>query len=410
MAILTIGRVGLDDGLELGHPSEFRESLALDRGRQVVFRGFLRSTTVANAIALRTELLEQQGKLVACTYTGDTAFNGFYVLSDVTIDSVPSSYRQGLFPFEVGLIRIGSESRTELQSLLVGGTVTNAHSTVPVFWHASPPGALAYNAGSATPTEHSRAVVSGTMGVFLDIDVDEDPTWSINPSNYYDGSVKLYTGGQLRAGQDFANDPTDWSLENELVRIRPVNFQGSSNGRLDFYFWSTTWSTNIRFKVRWQDSVDIPAWHYMTCLRNDPEFVIIRLVRDAETAPPGAHRHELDIALRRAAPYASCYYKYTGATGTHAVARDTTDAATGATGYIKDAGTISGHRWVLGTPQAHTQDTTNGKITPTVSSKFFKFYIGAAIDDAANGSDDGPDDIRDQYTGWTSETVRAVRR
>jgi hypothetical protein len=393
MAILTIGRVGLDDAIELNHPSEFEESVALDdRGRQVIFRGFLKSTTLANAKALRSEMLEQQGKLVACTYSGDDSFDGFYVLSDVAISSVGGSYKYGYFPFEVILIRIGSETRTELQSLLTGGTVTNSHSTVPVQWHAVPPGTLAYNAGSATPTEHSRTAVSGEMGVLLGIDLDEDPGWSIPPANYYDGSVKLYTQGDLRAGQDFRNDPADWSLENELVRIRPVTFQGSSTGRLDWFFWSTSWSSAVRFKVRWQDTTDIPAWHYMTCIRNDPD------------------RHELDIALRRGAVFAACYYKYTGANSTHAVARDSVDAATAGTGYIKDSSLISGHRWVLGTPQAHTQDLTNGKITPTISSKFFKFYIGAAIDDAANGSDDGPDDIRDQYTGWASETVRAVRR
>ena len=127
---------------------------------------------------------------------------------------------------------------------------------------------------------------------------------------------------------------------------------------------------------------------------------MVRTVRDAETSPPSAHRHELDIAVRRGAPYAACYYKYTGADSTHSVFRTATDAATAAAGYIKDADTIS----------AHTQDTTNGGIVPTVSSKYFKFYIGAAIDNAANASGDGPNDIRDQYTAWGSETVRAVRR
>lgn len=409
MAVLTIGRVGLD--VELPHPSEWSESARIDSGREIAIRGFLLAADSAQTSALRTELLEQMGKLTPVTYTLDPLLNGFYILTETRIDSLPVSYRgRGVYPFEVLLYRVGSDSRTELQSLLTAATVTNSHSITAQYWHATPPAALAYNVGSGAPLEKTRTTEDGAIAVYLDIPAQSDPTWSVAPGSYYGGAARLYTAGRLRAGQDFTNTAADWSLENGLIRIRPVPYQGTSTGELDLYVWSSGWSSNIRWKILWSGTTKIPKWHYMTCIRNDPEVVVIRLVRDAETSPPSAFQHQLDLTLRRGAPYVSCYYKYTGGASTHAVARDSVDAATGATGYIKDTGTISGHRWVLGTPQAHTQDTTNGKITPTVSSQYFKFWIGAAVSDAADGSGHGPADIAKQYMGWVGETVRAVRR
>lgn len=409
MAILTIGRVGLD--VELPHPSEWREESTED-GREIMLRGWLRAGTTAEVQALRTELMNQNYTMVACTYTLDTNFDGFYVQTSIRVDTVPVSYARNIFAFEVTLFRIGSDSRTELQSLLTQAPVTNSHSTTPEYWWSPPVGALAINtgAGLASPTEWSRTTADGEIAVFRDIDQAADPTYSVSPATYYDGAVTLTTEGRVRTGQDFKSDPAYWEISNGLIRVRPSTYAGSSDGAIDFSWWSTSWGTDVGFVVKWQNSVAIPAWHYVTALTNTESVVTIRLVRDAATAPPSAHRHELDITVRRGSVYAALYYKYTGAASTHSIFRESTDAATGATGYIKDSGTISGHRWVLGTPQAHTQDTTNGGIVPTVSSRYFKAYIGAAIDDAASGTGDGPDEIRDQYTAWTGEAVRAVRR
>lgn len=410
MAILTIGRVGLD--VELGHPSEWTERARFESGREITIRGFLQAATASEVAALRTELLEQTGKLIAVTYSLDPEFSMFAVTTEVRIDTMPTSYRINFFPFEIALFRIGSDSRTELQSLLTGATIVNAHSLTPQPWHAIPPAALAYNAGiGVAPTETSRDAEDGTMGIFLDIDPTEDPSWSVSPASYYGGAVKVLTQGRVRAGQDVRNGPADWSLENGLIRIRPVPYQGTSTGELDMYLYSgSAWSTAIRWKIMWSGSTKIPKWHYMTIVRNDPEMAIVRLVRDAETAPPSAHRHTLDLVLRRGAPFVACYYQYSGGIATHGVARDSADTCTTQTWGLKDDATISGHRWVLGTPQAHTQNTTTGQITASVSSRYFKFWIGGAINDAADATGDGPADLAKQYAGWVSETVRAVRR
>ena len=411
MPILRVGRVGTDT-VDLNHPSEATITNRFESGRELMLRGFLTSTTVANARYLRTEILAQQGRLVALVYTGDDLFDGYYVLAESRVDIDPGTYRYGGFPYEIALIRIGSDSRTQLQSLLTGNTVTNAHSVTPSPWIAFPPNTLAVDVGGYNPTEAVRTGASGAMNLLVGLDRNADPTWSVTPGSYYGGSAKLYTQGLLRAGLDLPkNDPTDWIVENDFVRIRPAVYQGTSNGELEFYFHSgSAWSTTpVNFHIDWDGSTKVPRWHFMTPLWNEPEEVRIRLVRDAETSPPGAHSHQLDINVRRGAPYASFYYKYSGNDLLHEVSRSAADPATTATGYITDSGTIDGHKWILGSPQAQTQDLTNGRIRATVASPFLKFFIGAALNNATTGQN-APASVMAQYHGWVAETVRAVRR
>lgn len=407
---LIIGRVGVD--VAIGEPASWTETQTLDGGRRVNVRGWLQSATILQAQALRTELLEQQGKLVACTYTRDPTFDAYFYLSDVRIESVEVSYTRRIFRFEIELIRIGSDSRVELQSLVTGTGITNDHALSGVLWHATPPGALAYDAGTTNPTQHSRSSEDGVMAVYLGVDANQDPTWSATPANYYKSAVKIYSDGRLRAGADVISDPADWELSNGIVRVRPVTYQSTSTGRFDFFFHDgAVWSQGIRFKIVFGNSVDIPKWHYMSIVRNDPEMCTVRITRDAETSPPSAYKHVLDFTLRRGAPFVACHYTFKSPTSDdHAVARDVADPATAGTGFIKDSSTIDGHRWVMGSPRTITNDLVNGKISLTTPATTFPFFIGAAILDAADASGNGPIDVRNQYLGWLSETVRAVRR
>ena len=97
MGTLVVGRVGLD--VTMSDPAEWHEGRTAD-SRETRIRGYLHSTSLTNTKALRTELLEQQGTIVALTYSLDSSLDGFYILNDVTIDSVPVSFMlAGLFPY-----------------------------------------------------------------------------------------------------------------------------------------------------------------------------------------------------------------------------------------------------------------------------------------------------------------------
>lgn len=413
MAVLTLGRVGLETQ-NLDHPRELEMDRSFDNSG-LVLRGFLYASSLANVKYLRSELLSQQGSLIAVTYSGDSYLDGFYILRSVNVQTILNSYRVNLFPFEVDLFYIGNHAGTELQSLLTVGDVNNDFSTDPVPFHAVPVGALAYNAGpTGTPTERTRESAEGNLSVFEDISFTEDPSWAVAPASYYLGSSKVYTQGLLRSGLHVpVNDPTDWYISNALIEVRAMNYQSTSNGRIELRFYDgSAWGSWVAFYIRYDDSATIPQWHYFTVVRNTPECVTVRLVRDAATVPASAHRHTLDITLRRGSHFAAFLYHYTF-TNAGTVERNSADAATrpGGASYIYDSDTIDGDKWILGSPSAFTEDTTQGGITLNVEAKTMPFWIGFLKNGSTtNDTGDGPADLAKQYTGWVSETVRAIRR
>src|SRR3546814_6239001 len=54
-------------------------------------------------------------------------------------------------------------------------------------------------------TAHTRATEDGTIPVILGISTTVDPKWSVAPSDYYKGSVRIKVGNPLvtRGGLDF---------------------------------------------------------------------------------------------------------------------------------------------------------------------------------------------------------------
>lgn len=412
MGALNVGRISLEV-----EPSEWAIERSLD-SQSYTFRGFLLSASQAQTQYIRNELVGHHGDLVAVTWDTDSWFNGYYYLTDVRVETVPVSYmRRGLFPFEITFFRVGGYATTELQSLLSVGDRLNDFGTTAQPYHAPSIGALAYNAGTGDPTEEVRDTEDGNIIVYLDIDPDEDPSWSVDPANYYDGAVKVYTDGDtLRTGRELpGNDPTDWYITNGLIQVRAQTYQSTSNGRFEIRAWDgTAWDSWLDFKITWSGTNDVPQWHYMTIVKNTPEACIVKLVRDAATVPTSAHRHTLDFLLRRGAPFVECIYSYSaGTTYTHRVGSDSALAATrpgGTASYIYGDTLVDGHRWVLGAPYDFTENTSSGYITMDVAAKVMPFFVGWAINNAASGSGSGPTDLTQQYSGPVAETVRAVRR
>lgn len=412
MGALNIGRISLQV-----EPSEWSIERGLD-SQSYSFRGFLMSDSQANTQYVRNELIGHHGDLVAVTWDTDPWFNGFYYLTDVRVETVPMSYlRRGLFPFEVTLFRVGGYATTELQSLVTSGDRANDFGTTPQPYHAPSVGALAYNAGAGDPTEITRVSVDGNVVVYLDIDPDEDPSWSVDPANYYDGGVQIFTDGDtLRTGRELpGNDPTDWYMTNGLIQVRAQTYQGSSNGRFEIRPWDgAAWDSWMDFKITWSATNDVPQWHYMTIVKNTPEACIVKLVRDAATVPTSAHRHTLDFLLRRGARFVECIYSYSASTNyTHRVGRDTTQAIhrpSTSSSYVYASTANDGHQWTMGAPYLFTASTTNGYITMDTAARVMPFYVGFIVNGSTSGSGDGPVDLTQQYSGPVAETVRAVRR
>ena len=420
MPELKIGRVGLDVALDASARGLSESSR--DGARAVTFTGHLRAATLADTKALRNELVAQTGRLVAVTWTIDSDVDGFYILrtADITISATTRGFTgQGFFPFSVTLERVGSESETEIQSLITGTVVSNQHGliaseTAP--FHAPAIGHLAYNSVSGTPTQRTRTGSDGALEWYDGVDDTVDPTWSVAPSSFYSGAVSVWVSSLLRSGVDAPNNINDFELSNTLVRVTPGTTTGVSNGRINVAWHDgTQWDTAVTFKIMYDAAgtpAVIPAWHYMSIIRNDPETCTLRLVRDAAPAT-SAHRHVLDVTLRRGSRFVSFYYTWTGATVSYDIIRDTNDAAaaftpTGASSPVGvlDSVATDGNKWCVMTAQTHTARTTEGGIR--VTGPKFDFCIGAEV--GTPGTGDTAADLALQYFGWVSERDRAVRR
>lgn len=420
MAVLQIGRVGLD--VDLSRPDSWEWSAA-NRGRTEQIHFQLFSTSLANTQALKLELLNHVDQAIPVTFSDDLTVAGFYILRSVDIDADDYSLNDfGLFSGTVTVERVGTVAQTQMQSLLTAVLATNDMGLIDAevqYWHALPVGALAANYDPGTPTEHSRTADAGVVPTFLGISKTVDPTWTVEPADWHKAACYVKVDGYTRTGLDAVNDPPDWELGNGILKITPGTSTGVSDGRLQLQTFSGGgFGAAKKFKLDWNAATTIPKWHMVTIIKNTPEVVVVKLVRDAETSPPSAFRHELDITLRRGAIYASCYYYYTGAAVTLRVGRDSAEAATaitptGATAVMAIRATANdgdGDRYVVGAARTHTQDTTNGTITITTARQTHDFFIGAEPGGSGAGANDQADAMCRQYLAWISEHVRTVRR
>lgn len=416
--MLNIGRIGLD--VTLDNPSAWGSSAS--RGRVDQITGELHAATLAETKALRTELLEQNGQIVPVVWSEDSTVDGFYRQLDADIDAEDYALNDnGLYDFSVTLERIGGSAQTEFQSLLTSVLVVNQHDLLDTEvrpWHSPPVAALAYDTGDTSPTAHTRTTEDGVIPVIIDLDTDVDPTWSVEPVDYYKGGAKITVGGRVRTGLDAPNLPADWVVSNGQIRFKPGQSAGVSTGRILMeVFDGTAWSTSKAFAVLFAGTTVVPKWHYVTIVRNTPEVAILRLVRDAEEAPATTHRHTLDIHLRRGSRYATFNYHFSGGAATWKVQRDSAEATTAITptggssvaAVRATSNDADGDRFVLGSQHDTTQDNTQGGIE-FVSTRFYSFFIGSEINGSSAAANDQADALILQYMGAVYEQVRAVPR
>lgn len=430
MSELTIGRVGLD--VAITRVAEWREVRG-NEAQDITVSGFLRSSSVANTMNLRTQLLGQTNSLVAVTYDDDPYLNGFFWLAEATVGTIPASYMgAGMFPFEATLIRLGTAARIELQSLITFTVLDNNHGIDQwenEAFHALPGTHYLYN-GNANLGSVARTTETGTVRVYRQIQIvagptinPPDPIWSIDPDDFYDGAAYIKVDGNIQTGLDVPHEPGDWELGNGLIKVTPAG----TASRLNVAQWDTSaYATAKSYTFTFDDDgaggsapIEVPAHKAFAVIRNDPECVIIRLISDNATTG-GANAHYFDLTMRRGAAFVVVYWNYTwpGGTSDLKVVRSSTEAAstvtpTGASGAVGIRATSNdadGNRYVMGTRHTHTADTTNGGMTRSNASNTFHFFLGSEINGSSASSGNAAADLCLQYLGWVSEKVRAVLR
>jgi len=407
MGTLNFGRLALPDYTQWQMQS--RNGKHIDR-----LTLWLQGASLAATKNLRTELRGHESDYIAISYSSDSDVDGFYYVDSVRITSAArqaSLQNTGLFRADISVSFVGDYASTEIQSLLTQISADEDHSVTPSYWWAPASGAKAVNAGSTTTTLVER-IGDATLDVAYDISADINPTWSVAPSAYYTGAVEFYAGDVLRTGTEMPMDPADWYIGNDLMQVRPGNFQVGSNGRLQVRFNdATSWGSWVSFQINNAGSNTIDSWDFVTCLVNTPSLVVVRLIRDALEAPFATTAlHQLDIALRRGGVHTDCIYSYTKVNGTHALEADETDTATrpGAAGnYVYLDTLVSGDRIIYGCHKAYA--LSGLEIQLSSSASHMPFFIGAGINDNSDAGNQASD-IADQAVGQSPEVVRPVRR
>lgn len=415
MATLKIGRVGFD--VTIAGPRDWQIS-ASDRRTRHRLRGVLNpKTTLAAAQSLRRELLQQQGQPVAVTYDSDATFDGFYILTDVQIDANHADAAilgTGLFRFDIDLDEVGTAQATEFTSLIDGILIANDYTVIEseIKYTWSPPVSAEAVTGAGTPTGHTRTTADGSIEVYVGVDVDLDPSWSVDPGDFYKGACYIELGGYTRAGTDAPEDLTSWKIGNGLVEVFA---DGANNGAINLQH--AVDETAYGFQIKYASTTAIPAWNYPSIVHNTPEMCVLSLVRDANESPPTDDLHYLELTIRRGCPFVYGRFVYTGAAVAWSVDRESTDTATsitptgadGAMGIEDASDDGDGNRWFLASPDTTTKDTTNGGLD-WASTTSLSFILGMEIDGSSAHARDDTGDVILQALGFVGETVRPSRR
>jgi hypothetical protein len=404
----------------MSDPASWNERRGVD-SRETIIAGFLKSSSLAETKALRTELLEQQGTIVAITYSLDDSMDGFYLLSDVSVDTIPTSFRgAGFFPYEFVAYRVGGSGATEFQSLITGTARSNEHGltageTSPL--HAPARNHVAYAVDAGTPVQDTISTADGNLNRYYDMDFDADPSWSVEPEDYYSAGAYINIDGRLRAGLDAPSNPADFEIGNGIIKIVPSTTATVSDGWLDFSWWTgASYAVNHSLSVYFE-ATRIPEYMYTAIITNTPQVCRLRLVRDAED-PSSIYRHVLDIEVQRGQAYASFVYTFSSGTGpAYIQIKDesgnadtwTTVTPTGASDHTSYEGvTASG----LTVGSSRTLNLTGGvtdgvRIDNYVGAFQRDFFVGYELSASAS---DTVEDIALQYHGPLSVVERAVRR
>lgn len=413
MAILTIGRIGLD--VTLSDPQGFDERTD---GEQVSLsiRGQIKNaSTLAQAQAVKEELLAQVGRVVPVTYTTDSAINGFYVLTSASVntDRQYAPYSNYLFPFTAELARIDSPT---WELAYTGGLMPNAHTiaatadkgmlAIPVTftWAADPSGAT------------TSAVLScdgDDVRIYYALDPgDSGPEYAIAPGDFYDAACEVWVDSRLRAGSNRRLPAfTTVRLNNYLVRVDVGT--GVAGGDIDIaHYADGAWQTAKTYNLRWEGVAgENSGWVDCFIVRNDPEEVSVQFVKPRATIGYLA----MTITLRRGWRTVLVTLFTDGAIDC-GVNRKSAEAATALTvgastyGIVATAADGNGDKYLILSPQALTTvdlATTAGVETSGNAGQVF-LGISLVVNSAAPDTGAAQADLVDQFFNWLE--AQQVRR
>lgn len=365
-------------------------------------------------------------------------WSGYYLLDDVQVDMGKGAL-DGLveWPFSLELIPVTTKQRPLVESILWGGP-RQGRSADDGSWWSIPSSARSIYTGfdgsqlnSPTPT-----VIDGPGGeawLFYHTDTDTDnvlyntrASYVLRPENWYDMACTLQVGGQIVVGRQTLDAPTDWVVDNGLIR-----FESGTDSLIRLVLpngWTgaTAWNETIDVQVgvdtgggTWYeiDPDDVLALFPVRICNEEISFGL-RCEMNINYAVPGAPDvATVYVSLRRGARFATVTVATPGTTQAPAVWLDGNPAGTAIgtgsdeRGFYRTSATTDGLLIVFAQSEAGGNvdtDQANSRVYTTSPQPMFEVGVGFAH----AGASSSPDQYDDMVTMWCaamSETA-SVRR
>jgi len=350
------------------------------------------------------------------TYTGETTMSGYVKVetSDVTVERFGGAGMK----YNISLEWLGNPGEIRFESQFSGALLDNNHSvtTSDSQFFVAPSGAYSVHipsVGTGTaPALETRSASYSTGSVDLKFFSgsnlrSNNIEFECNPEDYLKGAVKISTNGKVRNGLYSPNTNVDQTIiENGLIKIALTN--SNIKSRFTTSLWDTDgWrSEKEYFVAKGSSKTEWDGWNTVTIIKNYPECATVRFTSQANT--DGSGRLVFDVSLRRGSRFFSLVVSSYGTADEIHIQRTTAEAATSGTGYIKSSSNDSeGNHYILGSPNTHSTDTTNGGINLTATQ--MKAFVGYIFDGTSAAGQNTADNMRDSYLDFVYEYVRTIR-
>lgn len=357
--------------------------------------------TMERVRANQDDILSLLDKMVPIVFQNKTEHNGYYVVTSVETDKlywVGEAARNG---WTVAARLIGPDNAVDIESRVANVIRANDHSLTGTRWHAPPIGHYAYYTGSALPSGSvARTGEDGAQTVYLGVPANISPRWGCAVGNYSAGRVRITVNSVERSGFNLAVPATGWQLSNGLLRITPM----TSGGQLLIESHDgTQWEGKQWHIAKGGATTSLGTFDAATILRNDPELIVIRLMRNGA---PG--RTLVDLTLRRGSRFVEVYIQ-TDSSVTLGAYLNTNEAFTNGTGVnTATANDAAGNKAVIGSARTYNANA-NGGLSKAAVTKM-DLWIGSVVGGTGAAAGDAANDLRDQYIGTMAESTRAGKR
>lgn len=350
--------------------------------------------------ARQDDILSLLGKMVPVVFERKTEHSGYYWITGVDTTKLLwiGEAASGGWTFTAQLI--GPDNSVDVESRFATPIRANDFSLTGTRWHAPPIGHYAYHTGTTTPSGTVvRTGENGAHTVYLGVPA-VNPRWGCAVANYNAGRVRLLSGLIERVGENIALPATGWQLYNGLLRITPL----TSGGQLLIESHDgTQWEGKQWHIAKGGATTSLGTFDAATVLRNDPEAIVLRLLRNAS---PG--RTLVDLTLRRGSRFVEVYIQ-TSTSTTLGAYLNTNEAFTNGTGVnTATANDAAGNKATCGSARTYTANANGGLSKAAVTS--MDLWLGSVVGGTGAAAGDAANDLRDQYIATPSESIGAGKR